>query len=65
MSYGGERTIMLDNVLQGEAGLKRRGTNLKDNYIISLIKLELCEDERQTKGQSIRRKDIWQNFPDR
>ena len=56
---------MLDNVLQGEAGLKRRGTNLKDNYIISLIKLELCEDERQTKGQSIRRKDIWQNFPDR
>lgn len=34
----------------GEAVLWGSGTNLKDNYITSLIKVELCEDERQTTG---------------
>lgn len=42
---------MLSKDPWGEAAFERSGTNLKDNYITSLIKVELCEDEHQTKGE--------------
>lgn len=56
---------MLSKDPWGEAAFERSGTNLKDNYITSLIKVELCEDKHQTKGQNIRRKDFRKNFPER
>lgn len=65
MSCSVESMVMLSKAPWGEAAFERSETNLKDNYITSPIKVELCEDEHQTKGQNIRRKDFRKNFPER